>query len=314
MTDATDLLPGFVERIHGRRGARVRYFAGGEGPPLLLVHGYGGAAWNFAELAPLLAGRRLLIPDLPGHGASAPLPATATLTGFADVLAAVCDDEGINAVDVVGHSLGGVVGLRLAERRPQLVRRLVLAAAAGISSSTRLAELTIALAGLIKPARIAARRIDRIATSRRLRRLVFGSFEVSNADMLSERAIHGFLRAAELHADALSAGLALVRDDPRRGLEHVRCPVLVLWGGRDRQVPVEDGFEYARRLRAPIRVIPDCGHLLIGERPDACARAIDEFLALPYDPSRGVAQPGSALRSGRRGPQFESGHPDSEGA
>ena len=40
--------------------------SGGEGPPLLLIHGYGGAAWNFSELAPLLPGRRLLIPDLPG--------------------------------------------------------------------------------------------------------------------------------------------------------------------------------------------------------------------------------------------------------
>ena len=310
MTDATDLLSGFEERVHLRRGARLRYFTAGEGPALLLVHGYGGAAWNYAELAPLLPGRRLLIPDLPGHGTSAPLPATPTLAGFADVLAALCEEEEIAQADVVGHSLGGVVGLRLAERRPGLVRRLVLAAAAGISSSTRLAEITITLAGVVRPARIAARRLDHVATSRRLRRLVFGTFEVSNADMLSERAVHGFLRAATLHTDALAAGLALVRDDPRRGLDRVRCPVLVLWGGRDRQVPVEDGFEYARRLRAPIRVIADCGHLLIGERPDACAAAISEFLALPYDPSRGVAQPGSALRSGRRGPQFKSGHPD----
>ena len=57
----------------------------------------------------------------------------------------------------------------------------------------------------------------------------------------------------------------------------MRCPVLVLWGARDRQVPLEDGFEYARRLGAPIRVIADCGHLLIGERPEVCARAVLEF-------------------------------------
>ena len=148
MTDATDLLRGFDERFHGRRGTRLRYFAGGEGPPLLLVHGYGGAAWNWAELAPLLPGRRLLIPDLPGHGGSTALPATPTLAGFADVLARLCEEEGLATVDVVGHSLGGVVGLRLAERRPQLVRRLVLAAAAGISSSSRLSEVFVTLAGV----------------------------------------------------------------------------------------------------------------------------------------------------------------------
>ena len=52
----------------------------------------------------------------------------------------------------------------------------------------------------------------------------------------------------------------------------------MLWGARDRQVPVDDAFEYARRLRAPVRVIPDCGHLLIGERPEACADAIEAFV------------------------------------
>jgi pimeloyl-ACP methyl ester carboxylesterase len=95
---------------------------------------------------------------------------------------------------------------------------------------------------------------------------------------LSEDAVHGFLRGPTMHTDALGAGLALARDDPRQSLERVRCPVLVLVGARDRQVPLSDGFEYARRLRAPLRVIADCGHLLVGERPDVCARAALEWL------------------------------------
>jgi pimeloyl-ACP methyl ester carboxylesterase len=272
VTDATILLPGLEERLYERRGARIRTFEGGEGPPLLLVHGFGGAAWNFTELAPLLPGRRLIIPDLPGHGGSSPLPAP-TLTGFADLLAELLDEP----VDVLGHSMGGVVALRLAERHPSLVRRLVLAAAAGISSSTRLAELTIALTGIIQPGRIAGRRVGLVARSRRLRRLVFEGFEVANADLLTERAVHGFLRGPTMHTDALGAGLALAGDDPRQDLDRVGCPVLILWGARDRQVPLGDGFEYARRLGAPLRVIADCGHLLIGERPDVCARAVLEF-------------------------------------
>jgi 3-oxoadipate enol-lactonase len=275
VTDATDLLQGLEPRFHEHRGARIRVFEGGQGPPLLLIHGFGGAAWNFEPLAPFLSGRRLIVPDLPGHGASSPLPATPTLAGFADLLASLLDEP----VDVLGHSLGGVVALRLAERHPQLVRSLVLAAAAGISSSTRLAEITIALVGIAQPGKLAGRRVDRIAGSRLLRRLVFGRFEVSNPELLSERAVHGFLRGSTMHTDAIGAGLALARDDPRADLDGVRCPVLVLWGGRDRQVPVEDGFEYARRLRAPLRVIADCGHLLIGERPDVCARATLEFTA-----------------------------------
>ena len=64
----------------------------------------------------------------------------------------------------------------------------------------------------------------------------------------------------------------------QRHLDRVRCPCLVLAGARDRMVPVADAIEYARRLRAPLRIVPDCGHLVIGERPDACVEAIAELL------------------------------------
>src|SRR5206468_347652 len=151
------------------------------------VHGLGGSAANWLALAPLLLpGRRVLVPELPGHGGSDPLPAAASLNAWADRIAGLLDEPAA----VVGHSLGGAVALRLAIRRP-----------------------------------------------------------------------------------------ALVRDDPRPDLDRVQCSTLLLWGARDNQLPVGDAFEYARRLRAPLRAIADCGHLLIGERPEACADAIESFLA-----------------------------------
>ena len=95
---------------------------------------------------------------------------------------------------------------------------------------------------------------------------------------LTDQAVEGFLAAQLLHTDVGSAWQALRADDPREELEAVRCPVLVLWGAEDVQLPLDDAFEYTRRLRARLRVIPGCGHLLIGERPDACDRAIEDFL------------------------------------
>ena len=110
------------------RGGRLRYLAGGDGEPLLLVHGLGGAAANWLALAPLLLpGRRLLVPDLPGHGGSAPLPAAPSLNAYADRLGRLLDLDGAAPAAVVGHSLGGAVALRLAIRRPEPVRGLVLA-------------------------------------------------------------------------------------------------------------------------------------------------------------------------------------------
>jgi 3-oxoadipate enol-lactonase len=272
VTAGWDLLPGFAERVQPFRGVPIRVYERGEGAPILLLHGFGGSAWNFAELVPHLTGHRLVIPDLPGHGGSAPLPA-ASVAAFADTAASLLD----RPAAVLGHSLGGVVALRLAERHPALVSALVLAAPAGLTSSTRLYTVAIQLAGIVQPGRVAGRFVTRIARSPRLRRLVFGPLEVADPGALSERAVHAFLRAPRSHTDTLGAGLALAAEDPRAFLDRVRCPTLVLFGARDRQVPPEDGFEYARRLAAPIRLVADCGHLLIAERPEACARALLDF-------------------------------------
>ncbi|HET8606261.1 MAG TPA: alpha/beta fold hydrolase [Gaiellaceae bacterium] len=280
MTESKPVLDGFEERFLEDRATTLRYLVGGAGPPLLLVHGFAGAASNFAVLAPLLARRhRVLVPELPGHGGSSPLPAAPNLAAYADRVAAVAAHEAIGSAAVLGHSMGGVVALRLAVRRPDLVQALVLAAAAGISTASRVAGIFLATTSLLKPGRRIAAFRGRIARSPRLRALALDGFSTSDGAALSEAATLGFLSGSRLYTDIASAGRALAREDVRLDLERVGCPALVLWGARDRQVAIDDAVEYARRLRAPLRTIADCGHLLVGERPDACADAVERFLA-----------------------------------
>ena len=274
--DAKGELPGFEECFAEARGCRLRYFVAGEGEPLVLVHGLGGAAANWVALAPLLLpGRRVLVPELPGHGGSAPLPAAPSLNAYADRLALLM--EGPAAV--VGHSLGGAITLRLAIRRPELVTALVLAGAAGISSGTRQARYALTMTGLLKPGKRIAPHRRRVARSAVLKTLVFGRWGASDPPALPAEVAEAFLAGPARHTDTVSAARALVRDDPRGDLHRVQCPTLLLWGARDHQLPIGDAFEYARRLRAPLRAIADCGHLLIGERPEACADAINSFLS-----------------------------------
>jgi pimeloyl-ACP methyl ester carboxylesterase len=277
VTDAK--LPGLEERFAEVKGVRMRYFVGGEGPPLLLVHGLGGAASNWTELTPLLAARhRLLVPDLPGHGGSTALPAVSGLDPFADRVALVAEQEGMLPAPVVGHSLGGMVVLRLALRRPDDVQAVVLAAAAGLSIGNVWGRQLLSIFTSVRPGRLAGRYRSWVARSPLLRRVVFGVVSVADPVGLTDEAVEGFLAAHLLHTDVDSAWQALRVDDPRQELEAVRCPVLVLWGAEDAQLPLDDAFEYTRRLRARLRVIPGCGHLLIGERPDPCADAIERFL------------------------------------
>jgi pimeloyl-ACP methyl ester carboxylesterase len=269
-------LPEFEARFAEVKGVRMRYLVGGAGSAVVLVHGLGGSASNWVELAPLLARtRRVLAPELPGHGGSSPLAAAPNLNPFADRVADVLEREGVTGATVVGHSFGGSVALRLAMRHPRLVGSLVLAGAAGISSSRRAAVYGLRLSALLKPGRRIAPYRRRISQSPLLRTLVFGGWGADDPAALSQLAAEGFLAGPEGHSDTLSAIRALLLEDPRTELHGVACPCLVLWGARDTQVSVADAFEYARRLGAPLRVIAGCGHLLIGERPDACLDAIE---------------------------------------
>jgi pimeloyl-ACP methyl ester carboxylesterase len=266
------------ERTLDLKAATLRYLVReGEGPTLVLVHGFGGAGSNWDALLPHLDPlRRLIVPDLPGHGLSSPLPAVPSLGPFADRLGMLLDREDAWPAVAVGHSMGALVALRLARQRPEGVAALVLAAAAGVNSATERAHVYLTIDALVRPGRLIARRRGAVARSSRLRSAVFGYWGAADPPALSPEAVEGLLAGSALHTDLSSVVPALVLDDPRRDLDRVRCPTLLLWGAQDRQTPVSDAFDYARRLRAELRVIPDCGHLLIAERPDACAHALHD--------------------------------------
>jgi pimeloyl-ACP methyl ester carboxylesterase len=288
---AATAVPDLEERFARVKGVRLRYFiGGGPGAPLVLAHGLGGAAANWTALASLLADRyRILVPDLPGHGGSSPLPAAPTLEPFAERVGLLAEREDLVPFSIVGHSLGGLVALRLARRRAGAVRAVVLAGAAGISTSGRRARKALAITGVVKPGRLLAPYRRSISRSRELRRLVL-YWGAADTDALPPDVAESFLAGPGLHADTVAAARALVVDDVRDDLQELGCPCLVLWGADDSQTGLADAFEYARRLRARLRVIADCGHLLTGERPDVCAHAIHEFLGTV------AATPGSERR------------------
>ena len=116
------------ERFVSHRGGGVRYLIGGEGPALVLCHGFLGSAENFETwFDELTRIRTLVIPDLPGCGASAPLQGTRHTTGsLAGAVDAVCRDAQVDQFDVGGLCLGASVAISLLQRRSADVRRLVL--------------------------------------------------------------------------------------------------------------------------------------------------------------------------------------------
>ncbi len=109
-------------------GGKVYYATYGEGVPLVLLHGglmtietFGPVLENFA------ANRQVVAVEAQGHGRTGPLDRPMTFTGMAADVAEVITSLGLGPVDVVGYSMGGTIGLRLAIDRPELVRKLVVA-------------------------------------------------------------------------------------------------------------------------------------------------------------------------------------------
>lgn len=280
MTESKHRLNGFADRDLSVDGARLHYAVAGDGPPVVLVHGLGGTVENWRGIAPGLAERyRVVVPDLPGHGMSELLPGRIrTLDPYADAVASMLEAESIERAVWVGHSLGAVVALCAAVRRPEAVSGLVLAGAAGIGSHLPVSRFTLKLDGIIQPGKAIAPHRKRLASSALGRRAVFW-WGVADTRALEPEHAEAFLLGPARHTSIRQAIGALLGTDARADLEHVTCPSLCLWGASDRWVKLEDGYEYARTLGAPVRTIAGCAHLLIGERPDACRVAIEDFMA-----------------------------------
>jgi len=264
--------------LETRRAGSLRYHVGGEGEPLLLLHGLAGSTGNWVELLPDLVRRyRVIAVDLPGHAGSGRLPRGASTADFAAVAAGVLETEAPGSALVAGHSFGGLVALRLAQSRPELVRGLLLVSPAGIATATRVARAIALASTTIRPGRLVAPLRHRYAEQSWYRRALFRPWFVSDAVALTPRATLGLLDAQREHEDTKTAARAMVADDPRRDLGAISCPAVVLWGARDAQLPLDDAFEYARRLGAKLRLVADCGHLVIVERPRACLDALAEL-------------------------------------
>lgn len=119
-------------------GEQVHVLDAGDGPPLVLLHGSGVAAWFFLPLLQQLTSFRVIVPDRPAQGLSDPIdvPRTAyheTLVGWLDRL---LDALELESVALLGHSAGGVLALRYALAQPSRIKRLVLIGPPGLPKTS----------------------------------------------------------------------------------------------------------------------------------------------------------------------------------
>jgi pimeloyl-ACP methyl ester carboxylesterase len=239
----------------------------GAGAPLVLLHGVGTSRAVWRRVVPLLAAeRRVAAPDLPGFGHSPALEAGFALERAADVLAEALAAELREPFDLLGNSLGGALALLIAARRPGLVRRLVLAAPAGLSP--RPAPVA-ALAGAGGSILIGLRRRvgPALADSSAGRRLLLLGV-VADPGLIAADETRRLVTASRGSSRVREAIAAVAAADLRPLVASLDQPLGLLWGSRDRVVPVST-LRSLRALRPDARVamVPQAGHVPQVERP-----------------------------------------------
>jgi pimeloyl-ACP methyl ester carboxylesterase len=273
------------ERRTEVEGLPTRYLMAGEGPPLLLLHGVGDDASDWRWVMPALSHTySVYAPDLPGSGSSAKPPSHYySPVSFTRFVGAFLDTLGVDGAAVVGNSLGGLVGLRLALSELERVRALALVDSAGLGRKVAYSLRALALPGYGKAAVAWGKRRPG-AAQRVLGRsaLLFARpWRVPRGWLKGQYRLArmpGFLEA-QLATVRSQVGLKGQREVLVDRLPELKVPALVVWGERDRVLPVSQAHEAIARLRnGSLELIPDCGHLPHVEHPERFASSLGRFL------------------------------------
>lgn len=267
-------------------GQRLAYLDEGQGPTLILIHGFGGSMWQWEYQSTALARDfRVVTLDLLGSGFSdkpdleyRPEEVLRYVRGFMDAL-------GIDRATLIGNSMGAGVALGMALTQPDRVDRLVLISGLPGNVKDKLASPLIrrAVDSSIPTwlVRLANWFAGSSATERILKEIVYDHGLLTPAVL--DRSNRN-RRAPNFIGPVLALGqtLPLWEADYAPRLGNVRVPTLILWGEEDKVFPVAVGRELAALLpQAKFTAIPKAGHIPQWERPEEVNRAILSFLTRP---------------------------------
>jgi len=222
-------------------GSPTRYRVIGSGKTVVLVHGLSGS-WRWWEpvLEPLARSRRVHVLDLPRLGSRLP---AAELTSW---LGRWLDAAGLESVDLVGHSLGGLIAAELAAEQPRRVQRLVLVAPAGIPCGNTVLSRGVRLLATLNDVR------GRLPTI-----------------------VHDAMRAGPL--SLIRGALFASHRDLSVELASIQARTLLIWGEHDRLLPARIAAEWQSVLPGSRLVRLRCGHVPMWEAPRELASCLLDF-------------------------------------
>ena len=258
----------------------------GEGPPVLLIHGYGDSADGWRRVVPGLLGRhRVVAIDVPPFGRSGDPDVPRLIDFYADFFPALLDELEIDRATVIGHSLGGAIALHLTLGHPERVERLGLVAPAGLGKSPpwwwhaiagygRAWKTLLSIPSPLTPVLIRqgmTRFLDSrlVHDPRQMRETIDHLVSMHSAPRDFDR----LLAAGRCCLDSYTGNL--LEDSAA-----IRIPLFMVWGRRDGLVPAEHAASFAElHPNAQVHVFDDCGHYPQIELPARFNRLLHRWMA-----------------------------------
>jgi len=258
-------------------------------PVLLLVHGLGqNGMRDWISIMPVLEEQyRVLLIDLPGFGNSPPPKAKLSPTRYADLLHYVKPFFSSEPITVVGHSMGGAVALRYANRYPEDVSQIAVLDVAGILQRT----------AFIKHSAIDRMPVDRQFLSGVLLNYVIGLQDLGNViieDLVKLPDPTVWLGNSDFAWGAalgrypnVNAALGLIEEDFSSAIFEEKKPVSILWGTEDLVAPLRTGRVLAENLEyGRLDVIPGAGHVPMVSNPEEVSTWLMQSLQTVPDPKQ----------------------------
>ena len=274
-----------IERVEVLlHGQRVQFTIAGQGPPVVLIHGVAGRASQWDQIVPLLAETHTVVaPDLAGHGESANPRGDYSLGAHASGIRDLLVGLDIEGASMVGHSLGGGIAMQFAYQFPERCERLVLVSSGGLGESVHplLRAATLPGSEFVLPllahprvlgaASLVPRALGRIGLSTRpdLTEMARGYQSLSSAEARSAF-IHTLRSVVDPTGQRINGSDRLYLAS--------KMPSLIVWGRRDRIIPVEhaqpahEGMPGSR-----LEVFDEAGHFPQLDEPLRFARTLEDF-------------------------------------
>ncbi len=238
----------------------------GEKPAVVFIHGAGGNHLYWPSELRRLPGYRVYALDLPGHGKSSGR-GQQTIAAYAQCMITWLEGVGLHSAVFVGHSMGAAIVLTLALEFSQHVLGVgLVGAGARLRVSPELLESTA----------------SPTTFHNAVERVIANSFSEQTSNRLTELAAQRMLetRPSVLHSDFLACD----EFDVTGQIATIRQPAVVICGAEDKMTPPRSAQFLASQLpNAELVMVPEAGHMVMLERPNAVAAALSEFLArIPY--------------------------------